>query len=249
MPNRAPPVCGRCSLLSRCRTAPAADRLAVRRQLQCLSTIRAAERLLSNRRMATDARRIRRRYFQSAPATPVCAPTDHRSTRPSICLSGATIVRMTVWYSSRRRRGPGLSMLRQRLASGQTDARRHEPPAADNRRTRQAVNAEADAAIAAVDNGRNSYRLPRLPQSARQALCRAHPLHLHHRRRLHRSGLNVAAAESGRARGTRRRRPLRTASPGARPASRRPTCRSVSTIRHALIFLSPPRSFSSIDTG
>ena len=56
-------------------------------------------------------------------------------------------------------------------------------------------------------------------------------------------------ARAGTARGTRRpRRPeifRRTAAPSFSASA----WRSVSTIRQALIFLSPPRSFSSIDTG
>jgi hypothetical protein len=69
---------------------------------------------------------------------------------------GATIVRMTVWYSSVAEGDPDFFVLRQRLTDGQTDTV-ITSTGADDSGQRKTLNADANATFATVDNVRYSY--------------------------------------------------------------------------------------------
>ena len=69
---------------------------------------------------------------------------------------GATIVRMTVWYSSVAEGDPNFFVLRQRLTDGQTDTV-IASTGADDSGLRKTLNADADPNYTAVDNVRYSY--------------------------------------------------------------------------------------------
>lgn len=69
---------------------------------------------------------------------------------------GATIVRMTVWYSSVAESNPAFSILRQKLVDGQTDVVAFKN-GNDDSGLRKTLTANANVSFAAVDNTRFSY--------------------------------------------------------------------------------------------